>query len=376
MKKLVVLSLIASLALTNFVYADKPADKFTDVGVTHWAYNTINELAGKGIITGYPDSTFKPSGTITTAEFLKIVASLDGKEIEKTGNHWASGYIDYAKEKGYFPDGMFSEADFDKPITREKMAVVMAIVAGKKDSEAENAKVTAENQKKLETAVKDYSSICNYCKENISKAMLKGIISGYPDGTFKPQNTANRAEASSMILRLMNPSDRKPFDLRTESEKLDAHVTQKGDILSLNLPKKTLSILADDNEAYIKRVGYTYKMFDDPSIFQMKYAGVEKTGDKGSVFNPYRDTYRVQMKINSHNVWLLDKDYNVVGQGGGIYGKLSDWGFSTLDPNPLDWNNPKKYKNPTSPEAKYFAWYEGSGDDDVVYIVPNTLSYK
>lgn len=375
MKKLVVLSLIASLALTNFVYADKPADKFTDVGVTHWAYNTINELAGKGIITGYPDSTFKPSGTITTAEFLKIVASLDGKEIEKTGNHWASGYIDYAKEKGYFPDGMFSEADFDKPITREKMAVVMAIVAGKKDSEAENAKVTAENQKKLETAVKDYSSICNYCKENISKAMLKGIISGYPDGTFKPQNTANRAEASSMILRLMNPSDRKPFDLRTESEKLDTHVTQKGDILSLNLPKKTLSsILPSYYEAHMKRGEYyTYKMFDDPSIFQMKYVGVEKMEDKESVFKQYGDTYRVQMKINSNNVYLLDKNFNIVGNGGGIYGELSDWGFSTLDPNPLDWNNPKKYKNPTSPEAKYFAWYAGK---DTVYIVPNTLSYK
>lgn len=356
MKKLVVLSLIASLALTSFVYADKPADKFTDVGVTHWAYNTINELAGKGIITGYPDSTFKPSGTITTAEFLKIVASLDGKEIEKTGNHWASGYIDYAKEKGYFPDGMFSEADFDKPITREKMAVVMAIVAGKKDSEAENAKVTAENQKKLETAVKDYSSICNYCKDNISKAMLKGIISGYPDGTFKPQNTANRAEASSMILRLINPSDRKPFDLRTESEKLDAHVTQKGDILSLNLPKKTMRILPSYYEAYMKRGGYTYKMFDDPSIFQMKWAGVDEDG-----------IHRVWMKIETNRVYLLDKDFNIIGDGMGLYGKLSEWGFLG------DKQNYTESKSPTSPEAKYFAWYAG---EDTVYIVPNTLSYK
>ena len=345
MKKLVVLSLIASLALTSCVYADKPADKFTDVGVTHWAYNTINELAGKGIITGYPDSTFKPSGTITTAEFLKIVASLDGKEIEKTGNHWASGYIDYAKGKGYFPDGMFSEADFDKPITREKMAVVMAIVAGKKDSEAENAKVTAENQKKLETAVKDYSSICNYCKENISKAMLKGIISGYPDGTFKPQNTANRAEASSMILRLINPSDRKPFDLRTESEKLDAHVTKQGSMSEM--PQSTIRSLAYGHP------NYKYKMFDDSSIFQMKYSGIDEMG-----------YYRVWMKINAHTVYLLDKNFNKIGDGMGLYGKLSEWGFDA---------DSKDTKSPTNPEAKYFAWYAGK---DTVYIVPNTLSYK
>ena len=350
MKKLVVLSLIASLALTSCVYADKPADKFTDVGVTHWAYNTINELAGKGIITGYPDSTFKPSGTITTAEFLKIVASLDGKEIEKTGTHWASGYIDYAKEKGYFPDGMFSEADFDKPITREKMAVVMAIVADKKDSEAENAKVTAENQKKLETAVKDYSSICNYCKENISKAMLKGIISGYPDGTFKPQNTATRAEASSMILRLMNPSDRKPFDLRTESEKLDAHITKQGSMSEM--PQSTIRSLAYGHP------NYKYKMFDDPSIFQMKWAGVDEDG-----------IHRVWMKLDAPNVYLLDKNFNKIGYGGGLYNELSEWGFYGEKEN---YTKPE-YKSPTNPEAKYFAWSAGK---DTVYIVPNTLSYK
>ena len=373
MKKLVVGALVMSLAMASCAYADKPADKFTDVGVTHWAYNTINELTDKGIIKGYPDNTFKPSGTITTAEFLKIVASLDGKDIAKTGNHWASGYIDYAKEKGYFPDGMFTKESYDNPITREKMAVVMATVADKKDSEAENAKVTAENKKKLETAVKDYSSICNYCKDNISKAMLKGIITGYPDGSFKPQNTATRAEASTMILRLMNSAERIPFDLRTEDEKLESHVTQKGDILSLNLPKKTLSALASDNEAYIKRVGYTYKMFDDPSVFQMKYVGVEKMEDKESVFKKYGDTYRVQMKINAKTVYLLDKDFNVIGYGGGRYGKLSDWGFSTLEPNPLDFKNPKKYKSPADPEAKYFAWNDIG---DVVYIVPDTLSYK
>ncbi len=362
MKKLVVGALVMSLAMASCAYADKPADKFTDVGVMHWAYNTINELTDKGIIKGYPDSTFKPSGTITTAEFLKIIASLDGKDIAKTGNHWASGYIDYAKEKGYFPDGMFTKESYDMPITREKMAVVMATVADKKDNETENAKVTAENKKKLETAVNDWKSICNYCKDNISKAMLKGIITGYPDSTFKPQNTATRAEASSMILRLMNSAERIPFDLRTETEKLDSHATQKGDLLSLNLPKKTLGALAhSDNEAYIKRVGYTYKIFDDPSVFQMKWAGVDENG-----------IYRVWMKINANTVYLLDKDFNKIGYGGGLYGKLSEWGFN---PNPKNEEGfPFKMpSDPTSPEAKYFAWNDIG---DVVYIVPNTLSYK
>ena len=185
--------------------------------------------------------------------------------------------------------------------------------------------------------------------------MLKGIISGYPDGTFKPQNTANRAEASSMILRLINPSDRKPFDLRTESEKLDAHVTQKGDILSLNLPKKTMSsILPSYYEAHMKRGEYyTYKMFDDPSIFQMKYSRIDEMG-----------YYRVWMKINAPEVYLLDKNFNIIGNGMGLYGELSEWGFDA---------DSKDTKSPANPEAKYFAWYAG---EDTVYIVPNTLSYK
>ncbi|MGP1569885.1 MAG: S-layer homology domain-containing protein, partial [Eubacteriales bacterium] len=251
MKKLVALSLILSLSMANFVYAyGKSSSGFIDVGSTHWAYKTINGLTGKGIIKGYSDNTFKPSGNITTAEFLKIVASLDGKEIEKTGNHWASGYIDYAKKEGYFPDGMFQEESYDIPITREKMAVVMAIVADKKDSEAENAKITQENREKLETAVKDWSSICNDCKSNVSKAMLKGIIGGYPDSSFKPLNTATRAEASTMIVRLMNPSERikKEYEpLNEKAEKINKNERFYFYYNQLTADEKAIYSLIDKN---------------------------------------------------------------------------------------------------------------------------------
>ena len=55
----------------------------------------------------------------------------------------------------------------------------------------------------------------------------------------------------------------------------------------------------------------------------------------------------------------------------GLYGKLSEWGFTGYQQNYTE------SKSPINPEAKYFAWYAGNvREGDVVYIVPNTLSYK
>ena len=42
--------------------------------LNHWAINDIAYLAGKKVLSGYPDETFRPDGYITRAEFSKILA--------------------------------------------------------------------------------------------------------------------------------------------------------------------------------------------------------------------------------------------------------------------------------------------------------------
>lgn len=45
---------------------------FTDI-TNHWAKNSIETLANKGIISGYRDGTFKPDATLTRAEFATML---------------------------------------------------------------------------------------------------------------------------------------------------------------------------------------------------------------------------------------------------------------------------------------------------------------
>ena len=52
------------------------ASSFSDIASEHWAFNYVNELTTKGVINGYPDGTFRPDGTISKAEFIKLVIML------------------------------------------------------------------------------------------------------------------------------------------------------------------------------------------------------------------------------------------------------------------------------------------------------------
>jgi len=69
MKKiaLLVLMVFATMAFAN---------PFSDVKQNHWAYDAVNQLAAKGIITGYPDGTFKGNKAVTRYDMAVIIARL------------------------------------------------------------------------------------------------------------------------------------------------------------------------------------------------------------------------------------------------------------------------------------------------------------
>src|SRR5215210_4410797 len=54
-KLLLLVSVAAAMALARPALAQTP---LSDVPANHWAYDAVNELASRGIITGYPEGTF------------------------------------------------------------------------------------------------------------------------------------------------------------------------------------------------------------------------------------------------------------------------------------------------------------------------------
>lgn len=167
--------------------------KFLDFENGHWAYEAVNALIAKGIVSGYPDNTFKPDDKVSRAEFVKMAAAAFGlqsdtqaefKDVEK--GHWCEKYISAAVSSGAVNgtgDGMFSP---DAYITREDAAVIIYRLSD----------ITAE-----EGNLNDSESISAYAREGVLKLVGGGIISGDENGYFKPADYMTRAEAAQLIYK-------------------------------------------------------------------------------------------------------------------------------------------------------------------------------
>lgn len=113
---------------------DKNGDSkaFTDVPANQWYTKAVTTLAGKGIISGYPDGTFKPNALITRAEFVTMAMNFANADKgtacnfpDVPQNMWYYGAIAGATQNGWisgYPDGTFGP---DRYITRAEVTSVI-----------------------------------------------------------------------------------------------------------------------------------------------------------------------------------------------------------------------------------------------------------
>lgn len=106
-------------------------NSFADVSDGRWSNAAISSLASCGIIAGYPNGEFAPSGQITRAEFAAIASRFDDNDIDvhvvftDTAGHWAEDEISRAASLGWVrgnPDGSFGP---DEYITRGEVAAMV-----------------------------------------------------------------------------------------------------------------------------------------------------------------------------------------------------------------------------------------------------------
>jgi peptidyl-prolyl cis-trans isomerase B (cyclophilin B) len=202
-KRINILSIciVATMIFAATIMASAIPANFSDVNDSAWFYKDMLLLVEKGGISGYPDGTFKPDNNITVAEFLKIVVGTALGEQEQTGQHWASGYISKAEESGVVLGGEFSESDYGRPVTRQEMAMIIGRLS--------NVAGTAGSSLSTTTgALTDVAGLTQQYKPHVEWCVANGVITGYPDNTFKGSNNATRAEAATMVVRLIDESRR------------------------------------------------------------------------------------------------------------------------------------------------------------------------
>jgi len=195
------------LTITSSAWADdrvtSKLPKFTDLPDSHWAYLYTTRLTYERAITGYPDGTFKPSSNITRAEFLAVVvgALFNGRpETPPAGQHWATNIIKSAEKNSLLEAGEFAQNTWNNPINRQEMAKIMARGAQFVRKEALEVKTSVYTSK-----VTDFNSIPEAYRSYVAQVYAKGIVTGYPDGSFGGARQATRAEAATMVVRLIDP---------------------------------------------------------------------------------------------------------------------------------------------------------------------------
>ena len=167
-------------------------------GDDHYAY-----------IVGYPDSTVRPQNGITRAEVATIFFRLLTDETRNANSTKSNSYSDVAAGAWYN----------HAVSTLSAMGIVKGDSHGKFNpnapiTRAEFAAIAARFDDKANTTAVDFSDIASHwAKNEISAAANNGWINGYTDGTFRPNNKITRAEAMTLVNRVLNRLPENSSDL-------------------------------------------------------------------------------------------------------------------------------------------------------------------
>jgi hypothetical protein len=194
------LVLLATLCVPQIAAA---ATGFRDVPASYWAAADINLLAQHGILAGLPGGDFQPDGTVTRAEFAKILVLVRGlgtaaHTAETFGDvapsSWAYPYVEAAYQAGLI-QGVGARMFLpNAPVTRQDMAVMIGRTLGLAPLAQANA---------LPLAFSDRPSIAPYAAAYVAADAKLGLMQGMPGGAFAPLADTTRAQAAAVAARLM-----------------------------------------------------------------------------------------------------------------------------------------------------------------------------
>lgn len=212
MKKRILATFLSAVTLISCSSA--LAADYSDVNQSAWYASYVNKISELNAFSGYEDGTFRPDNQITQEEFIKTVVCLICGELNESNaptvkntwnskwSSWAIPYLDKAFELGLITeqDTMFKLVGI--PCNRGEMAKVItrAVEYLKEDSVADTSTYI--------TKLKDYNRMKEEYKPYVLQAYAKGILSGYDDGTFRDDGLLTRAEASSVLVRLIDKKER------------------------------------------------------------------------------------------------------------------------------------------------------------------------
>lgn len=196
-----ILSLITVLAMSLSIFstvwaAESPKDDLEG----HWAEANLRKWVQEGLLTGYEDGTYKADRQITRAEMISLInrsfqlkekAEISFTDLESS--NWSYDQIAIAVQAGYVKGYEDGSIRWNKPVTREEAASMVASLL----------KLELSGEEGLD-AFKDAASISAWSKPAVAALVKEKVIKGYLDGTFAPKGKVTRAETVTILENALN----------------------------------------------------------------------------------------------------------------------------------------------------------------------------
>ena len=209
MKKQRILSALLALcivfSLVPTALAEK-ADDFTDVSRSDWYYQFVDYVTSKGYFNGVADKTFAPAENMTRAMFVTVLFRFDGAKGDRSQSaftdvapgEWYTDAINWAAANRIVDgvgNGKFAPND---PITRAQMCTMIEryLALYKKAW-----KVTLPETGSVSVMV-DENAIPAYALAAVKQCQRHGLVNGFEDGTFRPNELSTRAQVAAVIYRM------------------------------------------------------------------------------------------------------------------------------------------------------------------------------
>lgn len=229
-------------ALTSAAPIARSSTSFTDLSEVSWAVDAINDMANRGVINGVGNNKFAPTDNVTRQEFAAMAirafggenkvnelaqqmsakAEAEGgslsslKEVEEAyGSNWSNEVMVASQ---YFPEieqvWSCRLSEWSKDANRAEMAFIVMTIAESLGDEK------FEITDGINTVIGDFNEVSGSpFASSITKAYSNGILVGMnSNGDYKPNENANRAEAATIMQRLVDPSKRKEVEVNIEPE--------------------------------------------------------------------------------------------------------------------------------------------------------------
>lgn len=201
----------------------------------HWAEGSMVELSKYGLVSGYPDGTFKPNNSVTRLEAVAMILNAAGHRQQAEainpdrtgltfppGTTWGKGHLALAVEKGIITAEGLSGFTPSRAASRLEVAAMLCLAL---NLPMDYTPLSFYDVSKINTVYQPY----------VATVVKNELMVGMPGNQFMPDTPVTRAQISAMLLRAIDSGLVNPYENHSTFGRLTETVGDGGGFTIRNI---------------------------------------------------------------------------------------------------------------------------------------------